>query len=284
VRTRDVPKRGRLKVSQVVGDVRRMHQDPKNAGALFQVASQFNLLEMIGPSVTPEDGVTRYQNDPTQGPACAIAAGAATIYRNYFAPVGNDFGQKAERQIDTLADMGDQLAADLRIKSHGLWTMRNGYALPTEMSLGTITKYLRTLNEAARDNLRKLLRIGVHWDIEATEASGAKKQIISQAFCSAMPVSYSRLSNNLWDPLGPLILDAAYEATMRAAVLSLHRGGSNVIYLTLLGGGAFGNPADWILAAIRRALALVRDAGLDVRLVSYRQPSIEIDKLVGEYM
>ena len=39
--------------------------------------------------MTPEDGVTRYKDDPTQGPACAIAAGAATIYRNYFVPIGD---------------------------------------------------------------------------------------------------------------------------------------------------------------------------------------------------
>jgi hypothetical protein len=64
-----------------------MHQLPKYAGALFQVASQFNLLEMVSPEITPEHGVTRYQHDRTQGPACAIAAGAATIYRNYFAPI-----------------------------------------------------------------------------------------------------------------------------------------------------------------------------------------------------
>jgi len=37
---------GRLKVGVVIGDVRQMHQSPENAGALFQVASQFNLLEM----------------------------------------------------------------------------------------------------------------------------------------------------------------------------------------------------------------------------------------------
>lgn len=34
------------------------------------------------PEVTPENGVTIYEHDHTQGPACAIAAGAATIYRN----------------------------------------------------------------------------------------------------------------------------------------------------------------------------------------------------------
>src|SRR5271166_618249 len=34
---------GRLKMSVVTGDVRRMHRSAENAGALFQVASQFNL-------------------------------------------------------------------------------------------------------------------------------------------------------------------------------------------------------------------------------------------------
>ncbi|MCK5683507.1 hypothetical protein KAJ27_05280 [bacterium] len=51
---------------------------------MFQVASQFNLLEMVSPGVTPEEGVGRYEHDHTQGPACAIACGVGTIYRNYF--------------------------------------------------------------------------------------------------------------------------------------------------------------------------------------------------------
>jgi hypothetical protein len=111
---------GRLKVSVVTGDVWQMHQAPGNAGALFQVASQFNLLEMTGPRVTPEDGVTRYKDDPTQGPACAIAAGAATIYRNYFAPVGGGFGQTRDRQFDGLADLGEALGGALNQPVEGL--------------------------------------------------------------------------------------------------------------------------------------------------------------------
>ena len=67
---------GTLKLSEVVADVQQLHANPKNAGALFQVASQFNLLEMVSPSVTPEYGVGVYENDRTQGPACAIACGA----------------------------------------------------------------------------------------------------------------------------------------------------------------------------------------------------------------
>ena len=90
---------GRLKVRVVRGDVRKLHQAKEYAGALFQVASQFNLLEMTCYNVTPEHGVTRYQCDHTQGPACAIAAGAATIYRNYFAPVGGGHGQTKNRQF-----------------------------------------------------------------------------------------------------------------------------------------------------------------------------------------
>ena len=71
---------GTLRVSSVMGDVGRLHRSPANRHALFQVASQFSLLEMTGPDVSPEDGVTRYAYDRTQGPVCAIAAGAATIY------------------------------------------------------------------------------------------------------------------------------------------------------------------------------------------------------------
>jgi hypothetical protein len=83
------------RVEVVRGDVRQLHCQPEFNRALFQVASQFNLLEMTGPDVTPEHGVTRYAFDRTQGPACAIAAGAATIYRNYFATVGDGSGPAA---------------------------------------------------------------------------------------------------------------------------------------------------------------------------------------------
>jgi hypothetical protein len=72
--------RQRSTVTCLPGDARALHADPAFAGALFQVASQFNLLEMVSPHVTPEQGVAGYAHDATQGPACAMAAGAATIY------------------------------------------------------------------------------------------------------------------------------------------------------------------------------------------------------------
>jgi hypothetical protein len=259
----------RTTVREVVGDVRHMHRDADNAGALFQVASQFNLLEMIGPSVTPDAGVTCYQDDLTQGPACAIAAGAATIYRNYFAPVAGRIGQRADCQIDALSELGEQLAADLGIGTRALWKMQNGYALPSASSLEMIGNHLDALDESGLDRLRSRLHIGMHWDVEATEAHGPDKPTLSQAFCSAMPVAYNRLPGGDRVPLATLVLEAAYEATLRAAVVNMQRGRSNVVFLTLLGGGAFGNHLDWIYHAMRRAVDLVIDAGLDIRIVSH---------------
>jgi hypothetical protein len=182
---------GRLKVGIVTGDVRKMHQAPENAGAPFQVASQFHLLEMISPSVTPEDGVTRYQQDRTQGPACAIAAGAATVYRNYFAPVGGGQGQTKERQFDGLTEVGEALARGLGRPVQELWNMRNGYALCSHDGLAAISEHLQAQKLAELDMLREKLRIGIHRDVEVTDAAGDRRPLVSQAFCSALPVAYT---------------------------------------------------------------------------------------------
>lgn len=70
---------------------------------------------------------------------------------------------------------------------------------------------------------------------------------------------------------------------MWAAVLNAQRGASNVVLLTLLGGGAFGNRDSWIHAAIRRALELVKNFDLEVKLVSYESPSKEILAIAEEF-
>lgn len=257
-------------------------RSPENAGALFQVASQFNLLEMTSPTVTPEHGVTRYQCDRTQGPACAIAAGAATIYRNYFAPVGGSHGQTAERQLDGLADVGEALARALDQPAEDLWDMRNGYALCSRAGLDSITTYLGALLPEELYRLRGKLCIGIHQDVEVTDAPSEPRPLVSQAFCSALPVAYSGIPAPYWEAFARLVLEAAYEATMWAAVLNARRGTSNVVLLTQLGGGAFGNHDDWILSAMRRALKLVQACALDVRLVSYGTPSQGIMQVAAQ--
>jgi hypothetical protein len=232
---------GRLKVSVVRGDVRQMHQSPENTGALFQVASQFNLLEMVSPTATPEHGVTCYQHDRTQGPVCAIAAGAATIYRNYFAPVRGSYGQTMERQFDGLADLGATLSGGLNQPVEALWRMQNGYALCSRSGLDAIGEHLGALRSEQFDILRGKLCIGIHRDVEVTDATAEHRPLVSQAFCSALPVKYTSVSPSHWKPFASLVLEAAYEATIWAAMLNAQRGASNVVLLTSLGGGAFGN-------------------------------------------
>jgi hypothetical protein len=73
-----------LTLDFVYGDVSVLHADEQYRHSTFQAASQFNCLEFISPNITPEHGISGYQHDRTQGPACSIACGAGTAYRNYF--------------------------------------------------------------------------------------------------------------------------------------------------------------------------------------------------------
>lgn len=262
------------RVSEVVADVRQLHVDEANRGALFQVASQFNLLEMAAPSVTPEAGIEGYEHDHTQGPACAVACGAGTIYRNYLVPFDGEpsRGQRADRQLDTLADLGRRLGND----DGRLWVMRNGYALATTAGLSSIAELLAGAEPAERAQLSGLLRIGVQLDTEVTANDAG--HTVDQSYCSALPVAYGDPPPAAWEPFARLVLDAAYEATLLAAL----RRRTERVYLTLLGGGVFGNEVSWIVDAIARALAnpLIGTAGLDVRIVSHGRSNPAIGSLL----
>jgi len=180
-----------ITVREVIANVQHLHQNVANQNALFQVASQFNLLEMMAPDVTPEWGVGIYERDPTQGPACAIAAGAGTIFRNYFVDVNGRPGQTEHNQIDCLAGVGT--------------------------SLGNTEQRL-----------------------------------------------------------------ASYEAAICAAIVNAKRTGNSTLFLTLVGGGAFGNELGWIVNGIRRSLNLYSDSGLDITLVSRSRSNPCVQQLVSD--
>lgn len=267
-RTAEAP-RGELRVTHVaIGDVLELHAMPENRDALFQVASQFNCLEFASPHVTPEDGVTGYAYDPTQGPACSLAAAAATVYRNYFVPVGGKPGQTRDRQIDNLAGL------DRRLGEPGAyWTVVNGY---TNSEPHRLARLERALAERDRESLLGEIAIGLHEGVGVTFADRFTEPTqptrVSQAFCSALSCGYSDLAHADWEPLATLVLDAAYEATLRAAlVVPRDADATAKVWLTRLGGGAFGNRMEWITAAIGRALAVMDGARLDVRIAHYRR-------------
>ena len=260
---------------EVVANVQDLHTNAAHADALFQVASQFNLLEMVSPKVTPEKGVGIYEDDDTQGPACAIAAGAGTIYRNYFAPVNGQTGQSATNQLDCLADIG----VALDNTENRLWDMSNGYVLPSYGGLAKIGQSLDALSEPERDALRALLRIGLQWGTQVTLNDCT--HLVSQAYCSALPVAYCDHPSHLWEEFARLILEATYEATLCAALVNASKTGNNTVFLTLVGGGMFGNETAWIVEGLHRALNLYKQAALDVAIVSYRASNPDIQHLVS---
>jgi hypothetical protein len=264
-----------LTFRHIVGNAGRLHRDPKNAGAVFQVASQFNVLEMPSPRVTPDDGVTNYVYDPTQGPNCAIACPAATLYRNYFV---NEYGQGGSRgrQLDLLYDVGVALGNTCGPENGTCgssehpkyWKVTNGYALPIDATSISNLKRVLENNESIVEVARDCLRVGVHWNTEV-EVEG--HHTITQVFCSALPIGYHHgTSQEDISVLACLVLDGLYEATLSvASIVARNRGKRVAVFLTCVGGGVFGNEPSWIIQAIDRALKLYSGEPIDVYLVHF---------------
>jgi hypothetical protein len=266
-------------VSEAVGDVSKFHEDPQNENAVFQVASQFNLLEMIGPTVKPEQGITRYINDGTQGPSCALSAPAGTFYRNYLVKVNPNEAQRGQthnRQIHTLAALEKALGVELR--------RENGYAFVEAVKqLSQITNFIAKQTPDQRDALMGLLEVGIQWNTEVNDA----KKYVQQVYASALPISYhghideQLLDTTLWPDFACLVLDASYEATLLTTILNLAKNGCGRVYLTSLGGKAFGNEHTWIYEAIVKTISKMPQVGLDIRIVSFMRSKPEVKAMIN---
>lgn len=263
----------------VVADAAQLHRQPEAHGALVQVASQFNLLEMPSPDVTPEAGITAYAYDNTQGPACAMACAAGTLVRNYLVALPAGLGQTAQRQINTLQDVLTTL------EKLGLtgFEMRNGYLMAPTATMQATAQKLRALDAAQWDQLRQQLHIGVQHHSQVTAAGAPAGQKLTQAYCAALPIAYNQGHLKDWEPMARLVLEATYEATLLAGVLNTQTTGNPRVYLTMVGGGVFGNPVEWILQAIERALQCVEGHSLDVVQVCYRTIPSQVAQTIQQF-
>ena len=266
-----------LKISEVIGDVQEYHLMPENHQAVFQAASQFNLLEMVHPEVTPEMGIGRYGYDLTQGPACAIACGAGTIFRNYFVELDGQRGQTADRQIDCLSAIGRYFNNE----EEQLWQMKNGYALANQAGLERMTAHIDSLSTREYEYLKGLLKIGIQNETEVTLTKTGQK--VSQIYCSALPVAYSMVPPQYWRAFAMLILEATYEATFWVALRNKRKTANNRLFLTLVGGGAFGNEQEWLHATILKNIRKFIGCGLDVRFISYGASSSLVRQLLNDW-
>ena len=239
---------GGLRTSHAFGDVGSLQA--QHIHATFMVASQFNCLEFISPEVTPEMGVTMYVDDKTQGPACSIGAGPATVYRNYFCTVAGgeqQQGQSQQHQLNNLHDIDLKLGnrSEGRPSRHGkYYDIRAGYTIATDSGLKSLNQVLSKLCDSpgSTEELQGLLRVGSHADVQVTSSAWGYYQyrdparIVNQIFTSACAVAYSGNDPKLWKPFAALVLEAAYEAVLWAAVLNKSRHpdqeNSNVVFLT----------------------------------------------------
>jgi hypothetical protein len=100
------------------------------------------------------------------------------VFRNY---LHGGVGQ-AEKQIDTLADVGKALGnTDARY-----WEMQNGYALPrNSQALRELGAKLEA-DPALVERAQAALRVGVHW---STQVAPPATHRVAQVYASALPVA-----------------------------------------------------------------------------------------------
>jgi len=273
---------------KAITDVLKMHNN--NPGATFQAASQFNCLEFPSPGVTPECGVSGYAFDNTQGPACALACASGAVFRNYFAvPATNNpgvAGQTEKSQINNL----DGLEALLDNTTHGYWRVVNGYTFSDADALRRLEAEIsRRRATGGMEMLMESIKVGLHAHVGVDFVSRFKEvsvpTTVTQIYCSALSCAYSGVANEEWCSLAQLVLDASYEATVWAAVLNhqdVASEGSRNVYLTMLGGGVFGNDPEWIGGAIGRAIAKAsaRCADINVVVCHYRSVKPELVSII----
>jgi O-acetyl-ADP-ribose deacetylase (regulator of RNase III) len=80
-----------------------------------------------------------------------------------------------------------------------------------------------------------------------------------------------------------MVLEATYEATFLTAVRKLKTAGNKKLFLTLVGGGVFGNPDNWLYDAILYNLKKFKNSGLDIIFVSYGASNTLVQKIIQDF-
>ncbi|MFA6066513.1 MAG: hypothetical protein WC707_05030 [Candidatus Babeliaceae bacterium] len=247
-------------------DVGAMQAEPDYKDAIFQVASNFSTLEPTSKTHLPEAGITGYISDKTQGPFAAISAAPGLIQRMYYAFYNTEIASFLWRQT---RDHQIALLDDTNIP------VTNGYVVIDPTYLGNLTKNA-DVKKYFSDTLAKI-KVGFQGEVQVTfgEVTGDKHvllerndQIINQVYTAAIDFggeNYKYRDNALIQDLAKTILKAAYEGTILAAIAKRKQ----KVVLTLIGGGVFKNPLEWIAGAIEHVTPLIKDYGLNVTVIVY---------------
>lgn len=231
-------------------DVAQLQANTDNCGALFQVASNLNTVEASNENNTPDsdDFVTQYLNDKTQGPIASISAAPAAVTRVY-TPfyeadlAAEEWAQTRDRQISMLYELPEY------------YTVSNGYII----NYGGEEAF----DERSLDAVVRKIHVGLHKDVQVVFGEREKghmsvvtkpNQRVSQLTCAGMNLMQGQSGTDNKKLEGSALkaqalLRAAYQASYYAAIAM----GCKKLFLTLVGGGVFGNPLPGIFSEIVKA-------------------------------
>ena len=229
--------------------VATLQADPANANCMFQAASNFSCIEAITESSFPDmiDFTTNYYKDLTQGPAASISAGPAAIAR-VLEPFSKQGSQTSLHQINVLDNLKEY------------YNIENGYVVNDK------TKGAKTFTVAEMNDILNKIKIGyvngadvVFGGRHKTDMNVLKKpHQINQVFTAAMNLRQGdngKRNATLQDKeiKARTLLRGAYLGTYLCALKSR----SPRLFLTLIGGGSFGNDISWILGEVINAHKMV---------------------------
>eukprot|EP00592_Proboscia_alata_P026114 CAMPEP_0194441628 /NCGR_PEP_ID=MMETSP0176-20130528/122495_1 /TAXON_ID=216777 /ORGANISM="Proboscia alata, Strain PI-D3" /LENGTH=384 /DNA_ID=CAMNT_0039267143 /DNA_START=164 /DNA_END=1318 /DNA_ORIENTATION=+ len=269
-----------ISVQNIQGDARSLHSSnvvktEGSAPVVFQAASQFNYLEFPGPNCVPENGISNYINDHTQGPACAVACAAGTAYRNYLVHVPfpkshglepKQRGQTRQNQLNGLADVEEYLLRETELDECP-WIVKNGYVESSKTKLDSLNQLLSISDSNLRGEMMSRIRIGIQENTDVTDDPLLNTRV-TQTYNSALSIGYSSLSERVWESTAKIVLDASYEATLLTGLIQTTKGKPTpIVFLTLVGGGCFGNRSLWIRQAMKRAIRQVQKYKVSLNIV-----------------
>jgi len=148
-------------------------------------------------------------------------------------------------------------------------------------------------NPEVIEDLKDKVRLALQSDTQVTSSKfgavpfvsqSGKPHLVNQAYASACSVAYDGNQVDAYELFGQIVLEAAYEATLAAALINAAKAenkqkpGRFKVYLTALGGGVFGNKMQWITSAIRKACYKFRDTPLEVAVISYSRQNEDFRK------
>lgn len=271
---------------------------------MFQAASNFNGVEAICETSYPDRAkfITEYADDNTQGPAASISAGPGAISRvllPFYDPSkpAAEWRQTKTQQMEMLGDVKEY------------FSVMNGYVVQKGDEKKVEADLLNEENRAIVDKVKVCVHVDeevvfglrdsswfgynivgykppISENSENIPENDPSKKIteqnhkICQVFCAAMNMGQgdSGAKNAELEGDGTkakLLLEAAYRGTYLAAI----RHGCQVLYLTLIGGGVFGNSPNTILDVIGKvhldiACREMNDVIEEVHLVLYNMPPV----------